>query len=670
MANPPEEVMKISFTVVVLLISHLFLSETSASQKNVTDTKGNLTGLIRQDVHDSRSGSRDGTSVAASEADVAQPGPTFTVTTTDEHDDGICGVTDCTLHEAVTAANADPDTSQIIFESGLTGTITTDKLTTPGGLEVMNPLTITGPGSRVLTISGNHAARTFFGGFTQLEIDGLTLADGVGIEGGMVTFAELTLNNCVVSGNTATDGSNGGGVHGEDGSTLTLTNCTFSDNVAEGNGGAVFSFDLTATNCTFVNNTAFAGGAISTAGGAPATLLHCTITGNHATATGPNAGGGVFYGGIAMDVSNTLIAGNTSGDMVAPDVVGSFNSLGYNLIGKISAGSSGFTNGVNHDLVGTSTPLDPRVDPSGLLENGGPTDTIALLADSPAVDAGDPANMPERDQRDYDRNGTPDIGAFELGGTIPKTLANISTRLLVETGDNALIGGFIVTGTVAKPVLLRAIGPSLSLDGKLANPFMELYDGAGAVIASNDDWQTNANQQEIIDTTIPPTDPLESALLVTVDPGAYTAIVRGVNDTTGIALVEAYDLDRTTDARLANISTRGLVQMGDDVMIGGFIVLGSEDEDVIVRAIGPSLPVQGKLADPILELYNSDGSLLASNDNWRDTQEGAIIATGVPPTDDAESAIVATLMPGAYTAIVRGVGNTTGVALVETYGLN
>jgi hypothetical protein len=428
-------------------------------------------------------------------------------------------------------------------------------------------------------------------------------------------------------------------------------------------------FAFTATNCTFFNNSASSGGAISGAGGAQAALVNCTITGNHATESGPNAGGGVFYGGNSMNVSSTLIAGNTSSDMVAPDVVGSFVSVGYNLIGLLSGGSSGFTNGVNHDQVGTTVPIDPRVDPSGLQDNGGLTDTVALLTDSPAIDAGDPVNSPERDQRNYVRNTAPDIGAFEFGGTIPVTLGNISTRLLVATGDNVLIGGFIVTGTHAKEVLLRAIGPSLTLPGKLANPMLELHDDTGAIIASNDDWQTNANEQEIIDTGIAPTDPLESALLITLEQGAYTAIVRGVNNGTGIGLVEAYDLDLTTDAKLANISTRGLVQTGDNVMIGGFIVPGPDDENVIVRAIGPSLPITGTLSDPTLELHKPDGSILASNDNWRDTQEDAIIATGIPPTDDAESAIVATLTPGPYTAIMRGVGGTTGIALVEVYGL-
>jgi hypothetical protein len=254
--------------------------------------------------------------------------------------------------------------------------------------------------------------------------------------------------------------------------------------------------------------------------------------------------------------------------------------------------------------------------------------------------------------------------------TLTANLANISTRLLVETGDNVLIGGFIVTGTSSKSVLLRAIGPSLSLDGKLANPILELHDASGAVIATNDDWQTNSNKQEIIDTGIAPTDPLESALLFNLDPGAYTAIVSGASNGTGIALVEAYDLDLTTDSKLANISTRGFVQTGDNVMIGGFIILGNEDENVLIRAIGPSLPLADTLADPLLELHDADGSILAMNDNWRDTQEAEIQATGIPPTNDAEAAIISTLAPGNYTAIVRGVGDTTGLALVEAYALN
>jgi len=248
-------------------------------------------------------------------------------------------------------------------------------------------------------------------------------------------------------------------------------------------------------------------------------------------------------------------------------------------------------------------------------------------------------------------------------------LGNISTRLQVQTGDNVLIGGVIITGTEPKKVLVRGIGPSLSLAGALPDPTLELRDASGALIASNDNWIDASNKQEIVDTTIAPGNDLESAILTTLDPGLYTAIMRGANNTTGIGLVEVYDIDRTADSKLANISTRGLVETDDNVMIGGFILLGRSAEEVLVRAIGPSLPLPGKLADPTLQLFDANGVLLASNDNWRDTQEADIAATGLAPSNDAESAIMETLGPSLYTAIVRGGNDTTGVALVEVYNL-
>jgi len=250
---------------------------------------------------------------------------------------------------------------------------------------------------------------------------------------------------------------------------------------------------------------------------------------------------------------------------------------------------------------------------------------------------------------------------------------NISTRLRVDTGNNVLIGGFIVTGTQAKRVIVRAIGPSLSsfFSGVLTDPVLELRDSSGALIRSNDNWR-NDQEAEINATGIPPSNELESAIVATLPASnsAYTAIVRGVNDGTGIGVVEVYDLDQAVDSRLANISTRGLVQTGDDVLIGGLIVLGQNSLRVIVRAIGPSLPVTGALGNPTLELRDGNGVLVAANDDWRSDQEAEIIATTIPPTNDLESAIVRTLSPSSYTAIVRGVGNTTGVALVEGYGLN
>lgn len=258
--------------------------------------------------------------------------------------------------------------------------------------------------------------------------------------------------------------------------------------------------------------------------------------------------------------------------------------------------------------------------------------------------------------------------------TAPTLLANISTRLRVETGDNALIGGFIVTGTQPKRVIVRAIGPSLPFAGTLANPTLELRDGSGTLIRSNDDWRIGGQEADIIATTIPPPSDLESAIVATLpaNNAGYTAIVRGVNDGTGIGVVEAYDLDRSVDSKLANISTRGLVSTGDNVLIGGTIVLGQTSQKVIVRAIGPSLGVTGKLANPTLELRDANGALVKSNDNWRSEQEVELIATGIAPTNDLESAMVTTLSANGanYTAIVRGAGGTTGIAVVEVYAVN
>lgn len=196
-------------------------------------------------------------------------------------------------------------------------------------------------------------------------------------------------------------------------------------------------------------------------------------------------------------------------------------------------------------------------------------------------------------------------------------------------------------------MIIRALGPSLPVDRKLADPILELYDASGGLITTNDNWPDAANKQAIIDTGIAPTSDLESVILTTLpaNNSAYTTVVRGVNGGTGVGLVEIYDLDTSGGSRLANISTRGVVQTGADVMIGGFIVLGSS-QSVIVRAIGPSLPVDGKLADPTLELHDQDGALLQFNDDWMTDQPAQITATGVPPSDSHESAIVTNLAPG------------------------
>jgi hypothetical protein len=253
-------------------------------------------------------------------------------------------------------------------------------------------------------------------------------------------------------------------------------------------------------------------------------------------------------------------------------------------------------------------------------------------------------------------------------------LGNIATRLRVETGDNALFAGFIITGTQPKKVIVRGIGSSLPLADKLANPTLELRDSMGALLATNDNWKDSPNKQAIIDSTIPPTNDLESAIIASLpaNSSSYTAILRGVNGGTGIGVIEAYDLDRLVDSELANISTRGFVSTGDNILIAGTIVVGKSTQKVIIRAIGPSLNLQGKMADPTLELRDGNGALVDSNDNWVDSQDKqAIIDSTIPPTNNLESAIVATLNGNnsGYTAVVRGANGTTGIAVVELYAL-
>ena len=266
----------------------------------------------------------------------------------------------------------------------------------------------------------------------------------------------------------------------------------------------------------------------------------------------------------------------------------------------------------------------------------------------------------------------------------PAQPLNISTRARVQADPGELIGGFIIAGGDPKSVLIRGMGPSLSSVGvTLSDPTLELHQG-GTTVATNDNWKTKpdgtSQQAEIEATTIPPTNDLESAILATLSPGAYTAILAGKNGGTGVGLVEVYDLAQGANSKLANISTRGFVDTGDNVMIGGLIVGGGSGggaATVIVRALGPSLTgfgVAGALDDPTLELHDGSGMTIATNDDWKtrpdgSSQQAEIEATTIPPTNDLESALVRTLPPGNYTAIVRGKNSTTGVGLVEAYNL-
>jgi hypothetical protein len=272
-------------------------------------------------------------------------------------------------------------------------------------------------------------------------------------------------------------------------------------------------------------------------------------------------------------------------------------------------------------------------------------------------------------------------------------LSNISTRAFVQTGENVLIGGFIIQGTGTKRVIIRAIGPELTHYGvpnALANPTLELHNSTGALIASNNNWATTiiggiimSNQAgDIMSSGYAPADGLESAIIADLPPGNYTAILRGLNNLTGVALVEVYDLSTGIGSILVNISSRAFVETGDNVMIGGFIVQGTQPKRVIVRAIGPELTQYGvpnALPDPTLELHDGSGALIASNDNWQTTIIGGIITkdqvtdiqnSGHAPTQASESAIIATLPPGNYTAIVSPKTIIVGVALVEVYDLD
>ncbi len=402
---------------------------------------------------------------------------------------------------------------------------------------------------------------------------------------------------------------------------------------------------------------------------------------------------------VAPDGSATTIYSGTDGRFVAVDSDGNvFISVGAGDIKKISTtgATTTFASGIG--------------DPHGIAFRpkrfNGDTERVGNLFVADPLGgfifefAPDGSEVLPR----FVSGGRPNFVVFETGtipeptptptpspSPTPEVLQNISTRDNVLTGDDVMIGGFIVTGgTEPKKVIVRAIGPSLSdatppVSGALGDPVLELHHTVGGIdeiIASNDNWKSD-QQAEIEATGVPPTNDLESAIVTTLAPqdlvvtgsGEYTAIVRGINGTTGIALVEVFDLDDplTTTSELANISTRGFVSTGDNVLIGGFIIgPGLSDGKVLIRAIGPSLNDAGvptPLQDPTLELHNEDGTMVVLNDNWRDSAETEILETGLAPRDDAESAILATLVPGNYTFIIRGVNDTTGVALVEAFHL-
>jgi len=500
-----------------------------------------------------------------------------------------------------------------------------------------------------------------------------TVTGGISAAGGILGSPVVT--NSTISNNTARDF--GGGI---DGSPI-LIDSTMSGNTAD-KGGAIYGA-ATLINSTISGNSAGDGGGLYANGGQTLSLYNSTVAGNTArkTGTGTGLGGGVFNTQGTVYFQNSMIALNdhkvaTSAGFLstADDVSGTVTSGGYNILSTCDATTNCSFSG------GGVTITQPQL--GALADNGGATQTRALMPGSPGIDGGNPGGCTDNvgallstDQRGYLRSypatNPCDIGAFELQPAPTGQLGNISTRAFNGTGNNVMIVGFIVGGTGAKQVLVRAIGPTLAQFGVptvLSDPMLELHDGNGTVIATNDDWQLASNSGSIPQNLRPP-DPAESAILITLLPDSYTAIVRGKNNATGNALAEVYDLDNASAIKLTNISTRSFVQTGDSVMIGGVIVNGSGNL-VLVRGLGPTLSqfgVTDVLADPVMELHDGNGTLIDSNDNWKDTNQAQIQSTGLAPPKDAEAAILRNLTPGNYTAILKGKNNTTGNALLEVY---
>ena len=262
-------------------------------------------------------------------------------------------------------------------------------------------------------------------------------------------------------------------------------------------------------------------------------------------------------------------------------------------------------------------------------------------------------------------------------GRTPNSLLNLSTRGRAATGDDVLIGGFILgPGAGLKQVVVRAIGPSLAAAGvssALLNPSLQLLNSTGQILATNDDWMDERQAEEIIATNLAPNDSRESAIVASLAPGAYTAIVTGTEGMQNIALVEVYDLDSANTPQLLNISTRGPVDSGDGVMIAGTIIGGDQPQTLLFRALGPSFDhgqIPDPLPDPVLQLIDSQGTAISVNDNWQDSQAGEIGATGLAPGNALESALLITLPAGSYTALMSELNDDSGTGLLEIYHLS
>ena len=552
-------------------------------------------------------------------------------------------------------------------------------LNTAFGLHGMNQM-----GSEAINRATVHLTRVAFADLTAVSTAGA-------ITGGFVT---LTMDQSIVE--NCTSGDRSGAVQLAQRTSATITGSTIARCRANSLGGGlgVFATDLHMTGTNFVQNqiTGNGNGAAMIAGPISANIdvpLATDVTGlvQNCVFAGNFGGNTVYDSDATSPPYNRIQYGSNSfspsdrttyfNDLGGPRTVAELNTLTIPRAGGEPTIKAPTPN------VGTSAPVVGALlmIPRTVLQSGAPGETLPIPSYLVYASNGGNTTLDGTPQAASSGvvptsvNGvhTLTVGADSFATVPPPGAAlNISTRLPVGTDQNVLIGGFIVQGSSPKKVIIRAIGPSLPLGGALQDPFLELHDGSGAAIATNDNWRS-MQTVDIHATTLAPSNEAESAIVATLNPGAYTAVVRGANNSTGIAVVEAYDLDADRSSKFANIATRGSIQTGDNIMIGGFILGGGTGPTkVLVRGIGPSLGAFGitnPLVDPMLELRDGNGALIDSNDDWR-TNQALIQSTGLQPTNDAESALLLSNPAlGAYTVILRGKNNGTGVGVVEAYSL-
>lgn len=591
----------------------------------------------------------------------AAPAADFTVTNLDDSGAG-------SLRAAVAAAAALAGPDRIVFDPALN----------VGSSQILPVLSVIDLGSQELeidasavnlTLDADGRGRVFQASGGSVTLRRLTLQRGYTAEAGgaISTPGVLAMTDCVVTASYAR--LNAGALVAGAGSSF--ERCIFHSNSTGGSGGAIAGTPGTLVNCIVsYNHAAGDGGGIVVPGADGIFLSHCTVTKN----TSGGFGGGIYmitFGGplpntTHLGLRNCIVAQNTPG-LLGPDIYhqdstpggigGSWADAIGLLLGNNEGAATAFPGG---PLVGTpSAPIDARL--SGIY--------AIPLSDSPALGAATASSVTV-DLRRLPRPASGiDLGAIELQASDPSRarMINVSTRLRTTTGDGVAIAGFVIEGTVAKQVAIRVLGPSLTalgVAGALADPNMEIRSSSGALVASNDNFADDAASSDLLRLArLQPTNAQESALMLTLQPGSYTVQARGAGSASGACLVEVFDRT-TTSSRLSNLSTRGQVGTGTDVMIAGFVVQGLVPKTVIIRALGPSLGalgVSGVLADPTLEIRDS-AAKVAENDDRPAGVSGPLV-----PADPREPYLQLILPPGSYTAIVRGKNGSTGNALVEVY---